>query len=292
MRRKASVTTMSDQPAKRAGRGRVACFILIGLAVLLLGYVEIGKPVFTEDAVLQPLITMTLTRTVGAVVFFAVLLYQGFRVLDPFRRPFLRSLLFSLPAFAVVIYNMPIAELITGQVTVVHKEPRYLVWFALESLAIGLFEEFAFRGVVLLLFAEKRRRTRKDLFLCILLSSAVFGGIHLVNLAVGAGFGAVMRQIGYSFLIGAMCSVVLYRTANIWICVLLHTLFDFCGGLIDTLGTGPQWDAPRIIITVLLAVAVGVYMILSLWRTDPAVLDRIFNKKDKEAQAHDLSVSG
>ena len=269
---------MPDLPSAPTARnrGRIFCYGLIGIAVVVLAYFEIGKPTLSEDPILQRLITMTVTRTVGAAVFLAVLLYQGFHIINPIRKPLLRSLLFSLPAFAVVIYNMPIRALITGQVYLIHTEAPYLVWFALESLAIGLFEEFAFRGVVLLMFAEKRHRTRRDLFLCILLSSAVFGGIHLVNLVAGAGFGAVVRQIGYSFLIGAMCAVVLYRTANIWICVLLHTLFDFCGGLVDTLGAGTQWDTLRITGTVLLAVAVGVYMIVSLWRTDPRTLDRIF----------------
>ncbi len=283
---KAKPTTkaMPTDPRKRfrTGWGRWVCYGLIGLAVLVLGYFELTKPTLTEDAVLQPLLTMTVTRLVGAAVFLAILLYEGYKVLNPVRRPFLRSLLFILPPLAVVINNMPILSMLRGDAYLIHTGWQYLFWFAMECLSIGLFEELAFRGVVLLMLAEKRHASRRDLFLCIILSSAVFGLVHLTNLLTGSGFGAVIQQIGYSFLIGAMCSVVLYRTANLWLCVLLHAIYDFCGSLVPTLGAGTWWDAPTVVFTVLLALVVTVYMVVALWRTDPASLDRIYAPRDSE----------
>ena len=246
---KAKPTTkaMPTDPRKRfrTGWGRWVCYGLIGLAVLVLGYFELAKPTLTEDAVLQPL-------------------------------------LFILPPLAVVINNMPILSMLRGDAYLIHTGWQYLFWFAMECLSIGLFEELAFRGVVLLMLAEKRHASRRDLFLCIILSSAVFGLVHLTNLLTGSGFGAVIQQIGYSFLIGAMCSVVLYRTANLWLCVLLHAIYDFCGSLVPTLGAGTWWDTPTVVFTVLLALAVTVYMVVALWRTDPASLDRIYPPQDSE----------
>ena len=154
-----------------------------------------------------------------------------------------------------------------------------MMWFILECLCIGLFEEAAFRGVVLLMVAEKRRGSRKDLFVSIILSSAVFGAIHLVNIFTGANPGAVILQIGYSFLIGAMCSVVLFKTANIWLCVALHAIYDFCGHLMPTLGTGSWWDTPTVVITVILAVFTVVFYVAALWRIDPIELDRLYPQK-------------
>ncbi len=248
--------------------------ILAATPVLL--WLEYGKPL-TEDTVLLPLMRMSLSRFVAAGVFLVILLTQGYHVLHPFRAPFGRSLLYSLPAFAVVINNLPILSLIWGDAYIVHGAPKYWIWFALESLAIGLFEEITFRGVILLRFAESRRATHKGLLWSILLSSAVFGAMHAVNLLAGASPGAVLMQVGYSFLIGAMCAVVLFKTANLWLCVLLHAVYDFCGALLPTLGDGHWWDTPTVIFTAVLAVAVTVCMILMFARMNPRETDRIYD---------------
>lgn len=250
-------------------------FAAIGVAAPLLLLIEYG-PSMTQDEVLRPLVQMTLTRVIAAAVFFVILLSQGYRVLAPFRKPFWRSMLVSLPAFLVVVNNMPILSMIWGDAYIVHGDAVYWVWFALECLAIGLFEEIAFRGVILLRFAQTRRGTHKGLLVSILLSSAVFGAMHAVNLFAGAGPGAVLMQVGYSFLIGAMCSVVLFKTANLWLCVALHAIYDFCGALLPTLGAGHWWDTPTVIFTAVLAVATTVYMIVLFARMGPHETDRIY----------------
>lgn len=257
---------------------RAVCYALIGMAVVLLAWLEFGKPTLSEDALLNRLMNMTVTRLIGAAVFLAILLYNGYRVMNPFRKPFGKSLLYALPAFLVVLNNLPFIPYLKGQVVMTHTAPAFWVWYALQSLAIGLFEEFAFRGVILLMFAEKRRRSRKDLFVCILLTSAVFGGIHLLNVLAGSGIVPVLQQIAYSFLIGAMCAVVLYKTANVWLCVILHALFDFNGDVFHTLGTCPGWwsDLPTVILTFVIAAAVGAFYVVSLWRMNPRETDRIF----------------
>jgi membrane protease YdiL (CAAX protease family) len=181
-----------------------------------------------------------------------------------------------LPAFAVVINNLPILALITGQARIVRDAPVYWFWFILQCFAIGLFEEITFRGVVLLRFAESRRTSHKGLLISILLSSAVFGAMHVVNLFSGAGPLAVLMQVGYSFLIGAMCAVVMFKTANLWLCVALHAIYDFCGSLVPTLGAGKLWDTPTVVFTAVLAVATTVYMILLFARMKPRETDRIY----------------
>ena len=78
----------------------------------------------------------------------------------------------------------------------------------------------------------------------------------------------MILQIGYSFLIGAMCSVVLLKTRNIWLCVLLHAVYDFSGTLVPTLGAGTWWDTPTVIFTVILAVATTVYLVWQFFTLD------------------------
>ncbi len=258
---------------------RIVAMIMTFVAMAVLLYFEICKPVLSEDATLQSLYTMTITRGVGAATFLAILVSLGYKVMNPFRKPFGKAILFCVPAILVVVNNMPILSMLSGDAYLVQGDAWHILWFSLECLAIGLFEEAAFRGVALLLIAEKRRTTKKGLLISILLSSAVFGVIHLINILAGSSPGAVIMQIGYSFLIGAMCSVVLFKTANIWLCVLLHAVYDFCGMLMPTLGGGTWWDTPTVVFTAVLAVATTAFYVVAFVRMDPKETERLYPQK-------------
>ena len=273
---------MSNQTTTgRKPLSRKAALIALAVAAPLLLWLEFGKPTFSADPLLSDLVNMTLPRLLGAVVFFALMLADGYRILSPVRglRPVGAFLLLFLPPLAVVINNFPIPALITGDAQILPHSAAVWVWFSLECLAISLFEEAAFRGVIFPMLAERRCKTKRGLFISILLTSAVFGLLHIVNLAQGAGIGAVVRQIGYSFLIGAMCSVVLIKTHNIWLCVLLHAVFDFGGKLIDTLGAGKIWTLPAILITTVLAVLTTLHLTWQFFRPDPVPFEEIYPPK-------------
>lgn len=258
-------------------------------AALLIVYEIIGhERIFSgvEKSVAE-LISMTVTRLLGGIAFIAVLINTGYKVMSPCSRYFLRSLVISLPAFVVVINNLPIIPLIKGSAYIESPAWKTILLLA-ECIAVAFFEETAFRGVIFLGFAEKRRGSVKGLFWSIVLSSAVFGAVHLLNLFTSSPI-AVLLQIGYSFLIGAMCSVVLIRTANLWLCVLLHAIFNFTGALVPTCGGGVVWDAPTVIITAVIAVAVTVYMVILFIRTPTDAMDQIYGKKSggSESAPHD-----
>ena len=272
---------MSNPTTERKPLSRKAALITLAVAAPLLLWLEFGKPTFSADPLLSSLVNMTLPRLLGAVVFFALMLADGYRILSPVRglRPVGAFLLLFLPPLAVVINNFPIPALITGDAQILPHSTAVWVWFSLECLAISLFEEAAFRGVIFPMLAERRCKTKQGLFISILLTSAVFGLLHIVNLAQGAGIGAVVRQIGYSFLIGAMCSVVLIKTHNIWLCVLLHAVFDFGGKLIDTLGAGKIWTLPAILITTVLAVLTTLHLTWQFFRPDPVPFEEIYPPK-------------
>ncbi len=256
---------------------RVVLCILAAVTPLLL-WLEFGKPTLAADPTLSDIIGMTLTRLIGAVVFFALMLSEGYRLLSPLRglRPLGKFLLLFLPPLLVVINNFPIPTLLTGEATILPQTFAMWLWFSLQCLAIALFEEAAFRGVIFPLLAKKRCHTKGGLFVGVLLTSAIFGLIHLLNLAQGGGVGAVLRQIGYSFLIGAMCSVVLIKTHNLWLCVLLHAMFDFGGKLIDTLGDGRIWNVTAIVITAVLAVLTTACLTWQFFMPDPIPFQTIY----------------
>ena len=74
-----------------------------------------------------------------------------------------------------------------------------------------------------------------------------------------------MLQVGYSFLIGGMCSVILLKTRNIWYCVFLHSVYNFAGGITS----GNMWTAPQIAFTAFVAVIIAVYVVWTLVKITP-----------------------
>ena len=239
--------------------------VICGIAMLVL---ELAKFDYSANEIVSDIINMIITRALGSVMFIILVLRLGYRVTNPLKKPLGKSLLFILPCLLVVVNNLPIIALITGNAYLKYP-PATVLLFAIECLFVGMFEELAFRGAFFLMILEGRRKTKRQIFISTVLSSAVFGGVHLLNLLQGAGPGAVILQVGYSFLIGGMCAVVLLKTKNIWLCVLLHAIYNFCGTLVPTLGdfkSGGQWDPATITITAVLSVAVATYIILALVR--------------------------
>jgi len=265
---------------KKIDKRKLGIVITAFCVLLLLLYEILGaERIFGEisDLTLKNTIDLTVTRAIGSAVFLTILIYLGYRVMNPLGKGMARYLLFCLPAFAVAVNNLPIYPLIVGRATV-DAPARRILLLAAECLFVGLFEEACFRGVVFLGFLEKRRATTSGRFWAIILSSAVFGLVHAVNLFFGAGPIAVILQIGYSFLIGAMCSVVLMKTANIWICVALHSIFNFCGALVPDCGEGTIFEPITITVTVIIAVLTTIYMTVAFFRLGSEELEKIYVK--------------
>lgn len=254
---------------------RIAAIISVSVLGAFILLYELFDITLTDNAVLSPIINMTVTRTLGALVFAVCMAYLGFKVMNPLRKPLGRSFLFILPCLAVVVNNFPIISTLRGD-AYLDSPWYYVLFYAAQCIAVATFEELAFRGVVFLSLLEKRKSSVRGVFIAIVITSAVFGLVHLLNLLEGASPLPVLMQIGYSFLIGGMCSVVLVKTANIWLCVLLHAVFNFCGQLMPTLGGGHWWDTPTVIITVILAIAVTVYIVYALIKITNEETDRIF----------------
>lgn len=238
------------------------------------------NPTISTDPTAQALFKSLIARALGSLVFLFVLIYLEFRICHKPVRGWWKAF---LPALLIAINNAPILALATAEAWIIRMD---LLWlYALDTLFIGIFEELAFRGVLFPALLERFKGTKKGIILTTVVSSALFGLIHLANLAEGAGAGATFLQVGYSFLIGGMCAIVLLKSGNVFLCMLVHFVYDLGGRLIDTIGRGRLWDTPTVIITVVLSVAVAVWMLLLLWRIEPADAERLFPpKKAKERE--------
>ncbi len=245
--------------------------ILLLLAILGFGILWYLDPTYSSDELQNRLLRDVVQRGFGSAIFVCLTFYLGYRV---WHRPRVGWGWAVLPCLLVVLNNFPVLAWATGDVRVVRGDLWWL--FLLDCLLIGVFEEIAFRGTIFLAILEKRRGSKKQIFWITALSSAIFGLIHLVNLLDGADPGATVLQVGYSFLIGGMCAIVLLRTHNLAFSILLHAVFDVGGRMVGTVATGKIWNLPTVVITAGLGVLVAVWMVLLLLRVEPSDTDALY----------------
>lgn len=252
-------------------------------AVVLLVVLEVLARTAETDAVWLPMIETILTRLIGAVVFIPLIRRMGYRTLgrpEPISGP--DGWIVLACAWIAAVNNLPIIGFATGAARVTAGIPTILL-FAVECAAVGCFEELAFRGFLLPYCAERAKGSgwKHRAFWSALLSSAVFGAVHLVNLFSGASFGAVLMQIGYSFLVGGMCAAVLIATGSVWMCAAVHAVYNFCGTLLSRFGEGIRWDKATVVLTVAVGSAAAVLIVRFLLRAD-ADLEKLLPQHEEE----------
>ena len=190
----------------------------------------------------------------------------GFREEFKIKRGFLKGLLLSLPALIVSLNNLPILPLITDDL-VLNIYKAEIFPYILFCLAIGFSEELIFRGLLLPLFVGVFGRGKIGVLKAVTFSSALFALMHLLNLFGGAPL-AVLTQVGYSFLIGLAFSLSALFTKNIFVPILLHSLFDFGGFLYDAFGEGVLWTRGNIILTAVVGAVSAVILTVEFIKTD------------------------
>lgn len=109
------------------------------------------------------------------------------------------------------------------------------IGYVLFVLSVGAFEEILLRGIMLNEMIERWGNTKKGIYSAIIASSAVFGLIHMVNLAGKPWFiVGTCTQVVYAFIIGFFFATVYVRTRNLWVVIVFHALYDL-GGCLDDL---------------------------------------------------------
>ena len=245
--------------------------LVITLLLFILGsicfiFFDVRPITILEDALANKLLCGFIARF-GLSALFCWLLYQyGGRKYMVFDRNFPKYLLWALPCFVVAIINFPISALINGKAEVVRTD--LLGLYALYVTSIALLEELIFRGVLLLIVSDFMRGKKYQYLWTALICSAVFSLFHLTNLFEGMGIGDVLLQCLYTFLIGGMLTITMLKTKNIWLCVLIHALFDFGGLLIVHLGIGNPWDTVFWILTFVGGALCAGHMVYSLLKLE------------------------
>ena len=221
-------------------------------------------------------------RLFGAIVCIALMWRFSYMHLLVPKKLSIKRLLISLPFFAIAINNFPFLSVLMGDASLAGATAGGYANYAFLCFSVGLFEELAFRGCIFPLALEQTKKIASApwrVLVASVISSAVFGLVHLTNLFAGGSVGAVLLQVGYSFLIGGMCSIMLIKTQNVWYCVLFHAIYNFAGGVVPELGSGTLWTVPTVVLTAVVAVAVAVYTFVVLFRISAQEIEKTVKGK-------------
>lgn len=103
-----------------------------------------------------------------------------------------------------------------------------IVFFVLCMLAVGVTEELVFRGLITRMLYEKYGHSSLGVWFSVLISSLLFGAVHMTNAAAGIPTAGVAVQMGAAACMGICLSAIYLRSGSLWPVALLHGYMDFC----------------------------------------------------------------
>jgi membrane protease YdiL (CAAX protease family) len=149
-------------------------------------------------------------------------------------RPILRNCFLGIGIAVIYFLSALYFTLILGEINFVHwylenphpaPFPLYLGWLLFVIMLIpGIWEEVAFRGVILNLQRKKYTQTTT-----IILNGMLFGLYHLVNLVWGFNWYSTIIQVIYASCLGVTLAYVFMKTRSLLPCIIVHYLLDSVG---------------------------------------------------------------
>ena len=219
-----------------------------------------------EDPITNTLLTSVIYHLALCAMLFWFIFYLSPLPLFSFRNLTIKKLLWCLPCLLVALVNFPYSGLIKGTVQFARAD---LLWlYIIYVILIAVLEEVVFRGIFIFWLKDVFRNSKIRNFLVVLISSAVFALFHLFNLIGGMSVSDVLLQVLYTFLIGAMLAVVVLKTKNVLIPIVIHALFDFGGLLTAGIAIGNPWDVVFWILTISCGILCAGHIIVSLINLD------------------------
>ena len=240
----------------------IVTILLVILAALCFIFFEIMHMQVLGDPLANKFLTGFLSRFGLALLFGWLLFIFGGKDSILCTKGSLKGMLWALPCFMVAFVNYPYTAIASGEAQIDRED--LLGLYALYIVGIALLEELIFRGLLVMLAKDYFKSKRHVPLLVTIICSAVFSLFHLTNLFGGADVGYTLLQCVYTFLIGAMLTVTMLKLNNIWLCFVIHTIFDFAGLIVIHLGQGNPWDITFWILTIVSGVLCAGHVIYTL----------------------------
>ncbi|OXS76895.1 hypothetical protein B1B04_00385 [Lysinibacillus sp. KCTC 33748] len=134
---------------------------------------------------------------------------------------------FKVEAWMAVIVISELTAFFSGITDRDGFSAQYVFILFLFVIAVGLFEEFIFRGLILKYLSAKGLKT------AIIGSSILFGIGHFVNVLSGQDFLLTLMQVAFACLFGLVCAEIVAKTKSIMFPIIWHASHDFIAILTD-----------------------------------------------------------
>lgn len=203
----------------------------------------------------------------AASLFFLYVLW-GFGWLDSSgitRLGTLSAQLITLGIFAYEIFTH--LYLLFGEIAFEVSDPIVSVSVTLNNISTGFIEEIPFRGIVLYAFIRLWGDSKRGIIKSVLYSSVIFGGAHLIHIALGRPLPQAILVVISTFLAGIYYAAIVLRWKTIWTVVLFRGLLNTFIELrvLETQGFTLTISSLSLIILLQLPVVVyGIYLIFRI----------------------------
>ena len=218
--------TMAKEENKKLSRKKCAAGIISALALSTVSTVVISRfGKYIENRYMQS----TLASLIDALLLIAVIVLfgQGDKLRFTFRS-FGKGLVVggTMTAASLIMLTINtfkgITEIGTPRIGAING----LLYSAALFLSVGMTEELMYRGVIMNFVRETMGEGKKSMIISMIISSVMFGVVHLFNLAYTDDVIGTLCQVGYAMSLGFMLAAVYARSHNIWANVIIHFLFD------------------------------------------------------------------
>ena len=218
--------TIAKEENKKLSRKKCAAGIISAVALSTVSTVVISRfGKYIENRYMQS----TLASLIDALLLIAVIVLfgQGDKLRFTFRS-FGKGLVVggTMTAASLIMLTINtfkgITEIGTPRIGAING----LLYSAALFLSVGMTEELMYRGVIMNFVRETMGEGKKSMIISMIISSVMFGVVHLFNLAYTDDVIGTLCQVGYAMSLGFMLAAVYARSHNIWANVIIHFLFD------------------------------------------------------------------
>jgi len=210
-------------------------YIILAVVIAFCIYKIIGVTILVpmiKDNIVRPFVgeCIFVSATVIAAIF-----VKKIWSLKPTAKGFLRGLLVGWPLLFLVLmgcYNWS-SQIKSGEMAVTISGGK-IIMLAVTSLLVGIAEELLIRGVLINgLLDYYGKVTASSIRKAVILSSVIFGSLHLFNVFNGVTILSAVIQTINAVGLGVIFGAVYIRTSkNLWPCIILHAVWDFNGFII------------------------------------------------------------
>jgi membrane protease YdiL (CAAX protease family) len=244
----------------RWGERRPFAFALlfcVPLALLFLTIASVFGEIGRHQFALGHYVGVSLALLLGSVAYLLLIRRFGWtEAAGMCRPPSISWLVIVPPLLYIVTVNFYVSS---GTFDLELSDIQRAALLSVRMMSTGLFEEVVFRGTVLTAMLLAWGTTRKGVVMSLVVSSLLFGGLHLLNATTGAPATKVVANSIYTCLTGLLFGGIAIRCHSFWPAVLLHGVSNSLLSLNRLGEPPPEWTISYAVLRVSAHIPLGLY---------------------------------